>query len=113
VIGSLTKRFNCRPLDLQAASIAAEVWADYEAEAPADEDQYNDRHVLRADTLIVGTVKAAGVTAFYSHDRKCRALAKRVLSRVLDIPPRDPKGNLFENIEAEEEDDAEEEEDDE
>jgi hypothetical protein len=62
----------------------------------------------RADTLIVATVKAAGVTTFYSHDRKCRALAKRVIPNVLDIPKRDPKGNLFEEIEAAEDDEEDE-----
>jgi len=109
IIGALTKRFNCRPLNLQAASFAADLWAGYESEQPEhEEDQYDDRHVLRADTLIIGTLKAAGVSTFYSHDRKCRTLAKRVLTHVLDIPKRDPKGNLFEKLEAAEDEDEDE-----
>ena len=103
LLRELTERFNCRPLDLQAASYAAELWAAYE-QVPADL-QYEDRHVMRADTLIVATAQAAGAHVFYSHDRKCRAMARLAGMDGKDMPPRDPKGNLFEKQEAEEEND--------
>jgi len=105
LLRELTERFNCRPLDLQAASMAADLWAAYE-EIP-DDQQYDDRHVMRADTLIIATCQAAGARLFYSHDRKCRAMAKLAGMEPKDIPTRDPKGNLFEQQEADEDEDAE------
>jgi len=51
--------------------------------------QYNQRHVLKADAMIVAAAKSAGATEFYSHDKKCRALAKRVM-KSFDLPTRDP-----------------------
>jgi predicted nucleic acid-binding protein len=104
LLRTLTDQFDCRPLDLQAASIASELWAEYES-VPADL-QYDSRHVMRADTLIVATAKAAGANVFYSHDRKCRAMAKIAGMQAKDMPPRDPKGNLFEQQEAEEDDET-------
>jgi predicted nucleic acid-binding protein len=102
LLKELSDRFNCRPLDAQAASYAAELWAAYE-KVP-EEMQYDDRHVMRADTLILGTAQAAGATVFYSHDRKCRAMAKLALMNGKDLPTRDPKGDLFEKQRAEEDD---------
>lgn len=51
--------------------------------------QYKERHVLRSDAMIVATAKAAGATEFYSHDRKCRALADIVMTG-RELPTHDP-----------------------
>jgi predicted nucleic acid-binding protein len=100
VINVLSKRFICPPFEMQAAVIASDLWRRYK-ELPADE-QYGDRDVMRADTMIVATAKAVGATAFYSHDRKCRAMAALVME-ARKIPDRDPDGNLFEKQQADDE----------
>jgi len=77
VIGVLQKMFFCASFDLPAASIAADLAAQYRKLPSAD--QYKERSVLRADTMIIASAKAAGATDFYTHDRKCRTLAGLVM----------------------------------
>ena len=74
--------------DLEAAAIAADLWSRHK-EAPKDQ-QYGRRQVLRADAMIVASVCAAGATEFYSHDRRCRALAS-LLMAARDLPTDDPE----------------------
>jgi len=39
--------------------------------------------------MIVASAKSAGATEFFTHDRKCRALAALVM-KAHDLPTRDP-----------------------
>lgn len=91
LVAALSKKFVCPPFDLPAAAIAAELWSQHKS-LPKDL-QYGSRHVLRADAMIVASAKAAGATEFFSHDRKCRALADLVMT-ARDLPKRDPD-NMF------------------
>jgi hypothetical protein len=88
LIARFTKMFVCPPFDLEAAAIAADLWLRHK-EAPKDQ-QYGRRQVLRADAMIVASVCAAGATEFYSHDRRCRALAS-LLMAARDLPTDDPE----------------------
>jgi len=87
LIAALEEKFVCPPFDLAAAAIAADLWSQHK-KLPQDL-QYGNRHVLRADTMIVASVCAAGATEFYSHDRKCLALANLVM-KAHDLPTSDP-----------------------
>lgn len=87
LIATLTERFVCPSFDLPSAAIASDLWARHN-QLPADL-QYESRHVLKADAMIVGCAKAAGATEFYSHDRRCLALAGLVM-KAHDLPTNDP-----------------------
>ena len=87
LVATLSGRFVCPSFDLPAAAIAAELWSQHK-NLPKD-FQYSSRHVLRSDAMIVASVKSAGATEFFSHDRKCRALANLVMT-AQDLPKRDP-----------------------
>lgn len=87
LIATVSGRFMCPSFDLPAAAIAAALWAHH-AKLPTDL-QYSQRHVLKADAMIVAAAKSAGATEFYSHDKKCRALANRIM-KAFDLPTRDP-----------------------
>jgi hypothetical protein len=87
LIAALEEKFVCPPFDLRAAAIAADLWSQHK-NLPQD-FRYSSRHVLRADTMIVASVCAAGATEFYSHDRKCRALADLIM-KAHDLPTSDP-----------------------
>jgi len=88
LIATLTERLVCPPFDLHAAAIAAELWVQHK-NLPADL-RYDDRQVLKADAMIVASAKAAGATAFYTHDKKCRALARLAVMSDRDLPTHDP-----------------------
>jgi hypothetical protein len=79
----LTQRFFCPPFDLRAASLAAQLWQYHRGLPPKEQMQ---RSVLKADVLIISVAKAAGASAFYSHDEKCRKLAVRAGMKALDLP---------------------------
>jgi hypothetical protein len=83
LIAALTKMFVCPPFDLAAAAMAADLWSQHK-ELPQDL-QYGSRQVLRADAMIVASVRAAGAMEFYSHDRQCLALASLVMT-AHDLP---------------------------
>ncbi|MCC6492640.1 MAG: PIN domain-containing protein [Pirellulales bacterium] len=87
LVAQLRARFVCPPFDLQASSIAADLWAQFR-KLPKNET-YPDRHVLRADAMIVAAAKALGATVFYSHNKDCRQLAALVMD-AQDLPERDP-----------------------
>jgi len=84
---TLSGRFICAPFDLPAAAIAAELWSEHKK--LAKDLQYKTRHVLRADTMIIASAKAAGATDFYTHDKRCRALSNLVMTGK-DLPKKDP-----------------------
>lgn len=85
LLAELSKHFICQPHDLHAASIAAHLWSESK-NLPAKQ-KYTERHVLKADVMIIAGAKAGGATHFYSHDEKCRALADFVM-KGRDLPKR-------------------------
>ena len=87
LLGTLSARFTMPSFNLPAAVIAAELWAHHE-KLPRDL-RYTDRRVLKADLMIVASAKAAGATKFYTHDKKCRAVAANVM-QTFDLPKNDP-----------------------
>ena len=87
LIATLSGRFVCPPFDLHAAAIAADLWSQYK-QLPQDL-KYENRHVLKADSMIVASARAFGASDFYSHDRNCRALAGLVMN-AHDLPVNDP-----------------------
>lgn len=87
LVATLVSKFVCPSFDLPAAAIAAELWSQHK-NLPRDL-QYDSRHVLRSDAMIVASAKSAGATEFFSHDRRCRALATLVMT-ARDLPTRDP-----------------------
>jgi predicted nucleic acid-binding protein len=94
VSAAITERFNCPPFNLQAATIAAELWAAYKSNQGGQ--QYN-RQTLRADVMIIASLKAAGVNHFYSHDKQCRNLANLIMT-AKDLPKKpdmNTPGGLF------------------
>jgi len=88
LIALLQQKFVCPPFDLPAASIAADLWSQHK-KLPQDL-QYDKRHILRADAMIIASVLAAGAAEFYSHDERCRALANLVMT-AHDLPTNDPE----------------------
>jgi len=85
LLSELQKVFACRPFDLPATAIAADLWSRYK-QLPQDQ-QYESRDILKSDAMIVATAKAAGATVFYSHDGRCRKMASLVMvSR--DLPKK-------------------------
>lgn len=93
-MGKLAERFTCHPFDLHAAAIAADLW-QHSKKLPRS-THYKDRHLLKADIMVVASAKAAGATQFYSHDQKCRALAKHVM-QAHDLPKDDPNDMFLKN----------------
>jgi hypothetical protein len=87
LIATLSERLVCPSFDLHAAAIAADLWAQHQ-KLPADL-QYTKRHVLKADVMIVASAKAIGATDFYTHDKRCRALAG-IMMTAHDLPTDDP-----------------------
>jgi predicted nucleic acid-binding protein len=88
LIRELSEQFVCPTFDMRAAAIAAELWAIHK-KLPRDQ-QYKDRHVLRADAMIIASAKAVGATIFYSNDRNCRKLAANIMTAEgLPEKPRD------------------------
>lgn len=83
LVTKLAERFICAPFDIPSATIASELWSRYK-ELPKDQ-QYEKRQVMKADAMIVASAKAAGATAFYSPDARCRKMASLIM-RSLDLP---------------------------
>lgn len=77
LVAQLSELFVLAPFDLQAAAIAAELWAKHR-NLPQDL-QYEVRHVLKSDTMIIASARAAGATEFYTTDAKCRNLANLIM----------------------------------
>jgi predicted nucleic acid-binding protein len=89
-ITELHKQFRVAPFDLSAAALAADLYRTHQTSTSQSESY--GRKILRADTLIVASLKVAGVTVFYSHDKKCRNLASKIMV-AHDLPTHDE--NLF------------------
>lgn len=92
LITLLQQKFFCPTFDLQAASIAADLVARHK-QLPRDL-RYNDRKIVRADAMIIASARAAGASAFYSHDGKCRSLAGLIM-KAHDLPEQDPDNPMF------------------
>jgi hypothetical protein len=91
-IAELQNRFVIRPFDLPAMSIAAQLWQSHRQ---LPKSQQIERAVLKADVMIVATVKAAGVSVFYSHEPKFRKLVQAAGMIPQDLPTHSE--NLFAN----------------
>lgn len=84
-IAAFTKRFLVLPFDVLCASIAAELFQ--QGNVGRVKGAPDARKVLRADSLIVATAARHGAKVFYSHDRDCRSLAKKITTwEVRDLP---------------------------
>lgn len=94
LVAELQTRFLCPQFDIQAAAIAADLWAKHR-KLPKD-SQYKQRQVLRADSMIIATCKASGATVFYSHDSGCRDLANLVM-KGHGLPKDDPTDMFIKN----------------
>jgi hypothetical protein len=92
LIALLQRMFVCPPFSLPAASIAADLLARHKG-LPRNQ-QYDQRHIVRADAMIIASAQAAGATDFYSHDKKCRTLAGLVMT-AHDLPTQDPENPMF------------------
>ncbi len=93
LILALQRRFICPPLDIRAASIAAEFGAEYK-KRPQDQS-YTSRDVVRADALIVASAFAGSASHFCSHDAQCRTLAKLAGMEALDLPTAETMEDQF------------------
>jgi predicted nucleic acid-binding protein len=82
-IAELRRRFFCPPLELQAAALAAELWRKHRG---LPKSQQAKRTTLKADVLIIATARVAGASIFYSHEPKCRRLAKLAKMEARDLP---------------------------
>jgi len=91
LIAAQGKRFICPSFDPRAAAIASSLFSKFKS-LPADQ-QYQDRNVLKADSMIIGSVIAAGATTFYSHDAAARRMAELSI-KGKDLPVRDPDGQF-------------------
>ncbi len=83
LLGVLTKRFMCATLDVQAAAIAADIWQRHR-KLPAQ--QQISRQLLKADSLIIASLKSANAELIYSHDSRLRKLAGLVGMDARDLP---------------------------
>jgi hypothetical protein len=86
-LAKLQTHFVCSPFDAKAASVAANLFAEHMKFDRSE--KYTSRQVLKADVLIIASANAAGATVFYSHEKKCRTLASKVMKSE-DLPTRDP-----------------------
>lgn len=77
LMATFDEMFVCKEFDQLASAIAADIWAKHK-ELPANQ-QYDNRHILRADAMIIASAKAAGATHFYTNDKDCRKLAHLVM----------------------------------
>ncbi len=73
----MNERFRIEPFDFKDAVTAAELWDA--GKAGRCMQHPNARTTLRADCLIVATVKNHGATEFYTEDNDCYAMAERVV----------------------------------
>lgn len=73
VLTEITSRFDVYSFDVRAAALAATLWNS----RPKPTDIVPGRRVaMKADTMIVATLKLRGVSAFYSYDENCQKTAK-------------------------------------
>jgi hypothetical protein len=94
LIAQLQSTFLCPTFDIRAASIAADLFARHR-QLPRD-SQYSNRQLLRADVMIIASVKSFGALEFYSHDTRARKLADLVM-KGMPLPTRDPDDIFLEH----------------
>jgi predicted nucleic acid-binding protein len=97
ILAEFETHFFCPPFDVRASALAARLW-QYErglqgSDTGLPKEQRTERTILKADILIVATAQAAGASLFYSHEAKCRRLAKEAGMEPLDLPQS--SGNIF------------------
>ena len=84
IIVEFEKRFKHLPVfDLRASAKAAELFQLHRELLP--EDQL-ERRLLKLDVMVVASAAVAGAQVFYSHDAKCRKLAKLAGMEPRDLP---------------------------
>ena len=86
-IAAFRDSFEIPPFDLKSVSIAAKLWQAHRSLPVAEQ---LGRIVLKADVLIIATMKAFGVSHYYSNDAKSRTLAKQAGLIPHDLPERSP-----------------------
>lgn len=91
-VAELNKQFEVAPFDVSASSLAADLYR--KSRQSAIEQARPSRKIIRADTLIVASLKRAGATIFYSNDRNCRTIAEKAGMVAHDLPTHSEK--LFE-----------------
>jgi predicted nucleic acid-binding protein len=105
VLSEFEARFSCPPFDARASALAARLY-QFERGLPGrsrglPKEERTDRPIIKSDVMIVASAKVAGATRFYSHDAKCRRLAKEAGMEALDLPTT--SGNFATDQEATEE----------
>jgi predicted nucleic acid-binding protein len=93
-IAVIQKNFFCPPFDIRASELAAKLHLEHK-KLPVEDRQ--SRKTLKSDAMIVATAKAAGASAFYSHDPKCRKMASLLGIVPKELPTRHP--DMFRNNE--------------
>lgn len=83
----LADLFDCRPFDLEASAIAAKLRSEHDRRPK--EEQYEDRVVLKADSMILATACVGGATKFFTNDDKMRRLGQIVID-CHPLPKDDP-----------------------
>ena len=93
LVSTLTEMFVCPPFDLRAAVVASRLRAEQKKLPAKERYTKRERHVLKADAMIVASVVVAGATRFYTSDKKCRKMA----SLIIDAPelPKSIPDNLY------------------
>jgi predicted nucleic acid-binding protein len=95
VIAEFNDRFYAIPsFDLAASAKAAELWIAHR-KLPK-EDQLIRNH-LKVDVMIIACAKVARATRYYSHEPKCRTIAKLAGMTPRDLPTHSE--NLLTNAE--------------
>jgi hypothetical protein len=92
-IAKLQKMCFLAPFDLAACSLAAQLWQQHRG---LPKDQRIERSVLKSDVMIVAAAKIAGASVFYSHDEKCRLLARSAGMTAKDLPTHSE--DMFKNL---------------
>jgi predicted nucleic acid-binding protein len=84
VIAEFQERFYVIPsFDLAASAKSAELWI---AHRKLPKSEQLDRSQLKVDILIIACASVANATRYYSHDPKCRAIAKLAGMTARDLP---------------------------
>ncbi len=93
LINELTNKFICPEFNIRAASIASSLVARNKSQPSKDRYAKRDRHILKADAMIIASAKVAGAAKFYSADSKCRKLARTIMEAP-ELPTSIPE-NLY------------------
>jgi predicted nucleic acid-binding protein len=97
VISTFHERFFCQPFDALAAAISASLFFYSRS---LDDELRRPKRLLKIDTMVVASAKAAICTVFYSNDERCRKLAQKAGMVAHDLPTH--SSDLLVNLEARE-----------